>query len=189
MKLRILINTRMNHIPKITDPIPTGTWTLYFHQADAERWTIDTFIKVHTCLTWGDVLVAIEEIGQTRFKNGLPFFMRGDILPLWENHQNIRGGSYSVRGGADTGIEIYKHYVISSMLNMSVESADDTIVGISVSPKIMNGPNNTSKIGFYVIKIWNKDSSKFNRPASLNLVHPKLVPSDIMYTPHTDKKM
>jgi hypothetical protein len=75
------------------------------------------------------------------------------------------------------------------MLNMSVESADDTIVGISVSPKIMNGPNNTSKIGFYVIKIWNKDSSKFNRPASLNLVHPKLVPSDIMYTPHTDKKM
>jgi hypothetical protein len=172
----------------LTAALPTGTWTLYYHAPKEKRWSIDTFKPIMKVSTLGETLSVFREMGD-KLKRGMYFFMRDPSPPLWENYQNIRGGSYSVRGGADTGIEIYKHYVISSMLNMSVESADDMIAGISVSPKIMNGPNNTSKIGFYVIKIWNKDSSKFNRPASLNLVHPKLVPSDIMYTPHTDKKV
>lgn len=168
--------------------LPTGSWTLYFHAPREKRWSIDTFKVIMKVTTLEEALSVFNEMGD-KLKRGMYFFMRDPIPPLWENYQNIRGGSYSVRGGADSGIEIYKHYVISSMLNLSVESPEDMIVGISVSPKIINGPNNTSKIGFYVIKVWNKDSSKFNKPANLNLVYPKLVPSDIMYTPHTDKKM
>ena len=149
---------------------------------------MDTFKPIMQVSTLEQVLSVFKEMGD-KLKRGMYFFMRDPVPPLWENYQNIRGGSYSVRGSADTGIDIYKHYVISSMLNVSVDSPDDAIVGVSVSPKIMNGPNNTSKIGFYVIKIWNKDSSTFNKPESLRLVHPKLVPADIMYTPQTDKKM
>jgi hypothetical protein len=53
----------------------------------------------------------------------------------------------------------------------------------------MNGPNGTQKVGFYVIKIWNKDSEKYNSPAGIQLLHSKLVPSDVLYTPHVEKKM
>ena len=172
----------------LTEPLPTGTWTLYFHAPREKRWSMDTFKPIMQITTLEQAISVFREMGD-KLKRGMYFFMRDPAPPLWENYQNIRGGSYSVRGSADTGIDIYKHYVISSMLSLSVESPEDSIVGVSVSPKIMNGPNNTSKIGFYVIKIWNKDSSKYNKPASLRLVHPKLLPSDIMYTPHTDKKM
>ena len=75
------------------------------------------------------------------------------------------------------------------MIDTVVKDPLDTIVGVSVSPKIMNGPNGVSKVGFYVIKIWNKDCSAFHTISDLHLLHPKLVSADVMYTPHVDKKM
>ena len=115
--------------------------------------------------------------------------MRDPTPPLWENYQNIRGGSYSLRGGQEDGTEYFKTYLVGSMLGLVATNAEDTIVGLSISPKIMNGPNGTNRVGFYVIKIWNKDSDKFKDPAGIHLLHSKLVPSDILYTPHVDKKM
>jgi hypothetical protein len=115
--------------------------------------------------------------------------MRDPVPPLWENYQNIRGGSYSLRGGPDDGVDFYKAYILGAMLDLTTNSIADTIVGVSISPKIMNGPNGTSKVGFYVIKLWNKDCSTFNKPTGIRLLHPKLTPADVLYTPHVDKKM
>ncbi len=115
--------------------------------------------------------------------------MRDPIPPLWENYQNIRGGSYSLRGGPEDGAEYFKAYTIGSMMNTVAVSDQDTIQGISISPKIMNGPNGTHRVGFYVIKVWNKDCETYNKPGNLRLLHSKLVPTDILYTPHVDKKM
>ncbi len=75
------------------------------------------------------------------------------------------------------------------MLNTAVKNSADTIVGVSVSPKIMNGPNGTSKIGFYVIKIWNQDCGKFNTAEGLRLLESKSFLGDVIYTPHNEKKM
>ena len=115
--------------------------------------------------------------------------MKDPIPPLWENYQNIRGGSYSLRGSAEDGMDLYKSYIIGSMMNMAVHDAADSIVGISISPKIMNLSNGQSKIGFYVIKVWNKDCEAFHTPSGLKLLHAKLVPADVLYTPHVNKKM
>jgi hypothetical protein len=75
------------------------------------------------------------------------------------------------------------------MLNMATLDAADQIVGISISPKIINGPNGTQRVGFYVIKVWNNDSEKYNTPTGIHLLHQRLIPTDILYTPHVDKKM
>jgi hypothetical protein len=75
------------------------------------------------------------------------------------------------------------------MLNHVSVEKEDQIVGLSISPKIMTGPNGSHRVGFYVIKVWNKDSEKFNNPNGIQLLHPKLVPSDVLYTPHVEKKM
>jgi hypothetical protein len=53
----------------------------------------------------------------------------------------------------------------------------------------MSGPNGTQRVGFYVIKVWNKDSERFKAPTGIHLLHQKLIPADILYTPHVDKKM
>ena len=172
----------------IDEPLPSGTWTFYFHAPKEKRWTLDTFQPIGKVSSLGDIMGIFQEMGD-KLKRGMYFCMRDPIPPLWENYQNIRGGSYSVRGSAEDGIELYKSYVIGSMMNVAVHNLSDAIVGISVSPKIMNLSNGQSKIGFYVIKIWNKDCEMYNDPAGLKLLHPKLVPADILYTPHVDKKM
>jgi hypothetical protein len=168
--------------------LPSGTWTLYFHAPREKRWTMDTFQPIAKLNNLRDTLAVFQELGE-KIKRGMYFCMRDPIPPLWENYQNIRGGSYSLRGGPEEGCDYYKTYIIGSMLNLVTLDASDQIVGLSISPKIMSGPNGTQRVGFYVIKVWNKDSEKFNSPSGINLLHPKLVSNDVLYTPHVEKKM
>ena len=172
----------------LSDPLPTGTWTLYFHAPKEKRWSIDTFKPIAKVKSTQEILSVFQELGD-KLKRGMFFCMRDPVPPLWENYQNIRGGSYSLRGGPDDGVDFYKAYILGAMLDLTTNAIADTIVGVSISPKIMNGPNGTSKVGFYVIKLWNKDCSTFNKPTGIRLLHPKLTPADVLYTPHVDKKM
>jgi len=169
-------------------PLPSGTWTLYFHAPKEKRWTLDTFQPLGKMSTLQDAVSMFQELGD-KLRRGMYFCMKDPIPPLWENYQNIRGGSYSLRGSAEDGMDLYKSYIIGSMMNMAVHDTADSIVGISISPKIMNLSNGQSKIGFYVIKVWNKDCEAFNTPSGLKLLHAKLVPADVLYTPHVNKKM
>jgi hypothetical protein len=168
--------------------LPSGVWTLYFHAPREKRWTLDTFQPIAKLSTLREALAVFNELGD-KIKRGMYFCMRDPIPPLWENYQNIRGGSYSLRGGPEEGGDYYKSYIIGAMLNHVSVEKEDQIVGLSISPKIMTGPNGSQRVGFYVIKVWNKDSEKFNNPNGIHLLHPKLVPSDVLYTPHVEKKM
>ena len=149
---------------------------------------MDTFQPIAKMSSLREVLSVFQELGE-KIKRGMYFCMRDPIPPLWENYQNIRGGSYSIRGGPEEGGDYYKAYIIGAMLNGVTTNPEDQIVGLSISPKIMSGPNGTQRVGFYVIKAWNKDSEKFNNPTGIHLLHSKLVPSDVLYTPHVEKKM
>jgi hypothetical protein len=168
--------------------LPSGVWTLYFHAPREKRWTLDTFQPIAKLSTLREALAVFNELGD-KIKRGMYFCMRDPIPPLWENYQNIRGGSYSLRGGPEEGGDYYKSYIIGAMLNHVSVEKEDQIVGLSISPKIMTGPNGSQRVGFYVIKVWNKDSEKFSNPNGIQLLHPKLVPSDVLYTPHVEKKM
>ena len=172
----------------LTSPVPSGPWTLYFHAPKEKRWTLDTFKPIAKAATLQEMLALFQELGD-KLKRGMFFCMKDPIPPLWENFQNIRGGSYSLRGGPEEGPDYFKTYVIGAMLGKVAVNPADSIVGVSVSPKVMNGPNGTAKIGFYVIKVWNRDCEAFHDTKGLRLLHPKLVPADILYTPHVDKKM
>ena len=165
---------------QLENTIPTVQWTLYFHQADAEKWTLDTFHKVHTCTTWDDVLTVLEEVGQSRLKNGLPFFMRGDILPLWENHQNIRGGSYSVKVPSELVKEVFTTQVLQAMLGLAFKESGNVCMGISMSPK---------KGTFNILKIWNLSAEKFNTSDGLCFLDSRCSDSEVLYTPHVQKRM
>jgi hypothetical protein len=168
-------------------PLPTGSWTFYYHPVREKRWTADTFQSITTVHTLRETLQLFHEM-DGKLRQGMYFFMCDPHPPLWENAHNIRGGSYSLRAGPESAIEYYKMYVISSMMHMTVKQKADSIVGVTISPKILQ-QGGSHKIGFYVIKIWNKDSSKFKDLTDLHLVSTKLSTSDVIYTPHVDKKM
>lgn len=75
-------------------------------------------------------------------------------------------------------IDIFHRYTIGCMLK-SVTSTDDQIQGITISPKK----------GFQVIKIWNKDSSRFNKASGMAILDKRVNASEIRYMPHVEKKM
>lgn len=165
----------------------TGFWTLYYHPSREKRWTLDSFEKIVTAKTIRDVLSIYKELGD-KIKGGMYFWMKGDIPPLWENYQNIRGGSYSIRGAGDDGIKIFKIYTLACMMNKCVLNSNDIINGISISPKFQ-GFGNNQQIGYFIIKIWNKDCEVFNSKMNLECLEDLIKYDDIIYTPHVEKKM
>jgi hypothetical protein len=168
-------------------PFPTGPWTLYFHSLREKRWTLDTFQKIATASSSKEVVSVFNELGE-RIKGGMFFWMKDPLPPLWENYNNIRGGSYSVRGSQEAGIDIYKKYSLGTMLNMAAIDSQDSLVGISISPKIL-GMGQNQRIGFYVIKVWNKDAEAFNKNTGIHCLDKGITHKDILYTPHVEKKM
>lgn len=169
------------------ESFPTGNWTLYYHASREKRWTLDSFEKIATVKKVSDVLSIYKELGE-KIKCGMYFWMRESIPPLWENFQNIRGGSYSLRGTGDDGILFFKLYSLGMMMNSITKSNEDIINGMSISPKLQGfGPQ--QKVGYFIVKIWNRDSEKFKSKSNLILLSEKLNVDDILYTPHVEKKM
>jgi hypothetical protein len=80
--------------------------------------------------------------------------------------------------GANDSIDIFHRYTIGCMMSLTT-GKEDTIQGITISPKK----------GFHVIKLWNKDATKFNKSGGLTILDSRIVPSEVRYMPHVEKKM
>lgn len=164
----------------IDTPIPSGSWSLYFHAHDNPKWNLASFTLVGQVKTWCEFWSLIEGLRTEAIADGMFFFMRDPIPPLWENHQNIRGGSYSIRVQRKDAGETYVSYVIATMLGtLTKDGAANTVNGISISPKK----------GFNILKMWNTDAARFNKPTDIHILTKEIRPEDILYTPFVEKKM
>lgn len=163
---------------ELTEIIPTGPWTLYFHSPAEKKWSIDTFKNLATVSTWSEYLALINILDDTKWSRGMFFWMRASIPPLWENYQNIKGGSYSLCVGATDSIDIFHRYTLGCMLGSATEK-EDSIQGITISPKK----------GFHVIKLWNKDAARFSSHNGLAILDKRVNLSEVRYMPHVEKKM
>lgn len=160
-------------------PIPSGSWSLYFHAHDNPKWNLPSFTPVGTVKTWREFWSLIEGLRTDAIADGMFFFMRDPIPPLWENHQNIRGGSYSIRVQRKDAGETYVTYAIATMVGCLTKDATNTINGISISPKK----------GFNILKMWNTDAAHHKLPTDIHILTKEIRLEDIMYTPFVEKKM
>jgi hypothetical protein len=163
----------------IDSPIPTGSWTLYFHSPEETKWTLNTFISLGSMKKWEDFWITIDALTTESLSDGMFFMMRDPSPPLWESHQNIRGGCYSFRCQKKDASDIYLNHIIGAMIGLLNISIDNRINGISISPKR----------GFNIVKIWNTDAQKYNVPANINTQISNVREGDIIYTPFVQKKM
>jgi hypothetical protein len=169
------IESKMN----VDSAIPTGSWTLYFHSPEETKWSLNTFISLGSMKTWRDFWTIIELLKDDTINDGMFFMMRDPSPPLWENHQNIRGGCYSFRCQKKDATTIYLNYIIASMLGIICDDSSNVINGISISPKR----------GFNIIKVWNTNAQTFNSPTNINKNIRNIVEGDVLYTPFIQKKM
>jgi len=155
------------------------SWTLYFHDTENKKWTLDTFLKVTTVETWRSLFHLIDTIDYDLWQRGMFFWMLDPIPPLWENFANIRGGNYSMRINQKDILDVFTKYMIASVTGEATSQKDNIIHGVAMTPKK----------GFYVIKIWNKDSTKFNNADDLVVLDKCIKPGEVIYTPFVEKRM
>ena len=172
---------------QLSDSIPTGSWCLYYHNPADTRWTPDSYQMLGTVKTWGEMFSLTNELQDVSTQQGMMFWMREGVTPLYENHANIRGGCYSIRVSRQKAVNYFLMYTISSMMGRSVDAVENIIQGVSISPKRIFDPKNNQS--FNVIKIWNKDCMKFSKSGELVLLDGINQSSEIVYTPHTQKKL
>jgi hypothetical protein len=158
--------------------IPTGSWTLYFHSYEENKWTLNTFVSLGPMKTWFQFWAIIKTLKTELLSEGMFFMMRDPCPPLWESHHHIRGGCYSFRCQRYNASEIYIQYMIAAMCNVLSDSSN-TINGLSIS----------NKRGFNVIKVWNTDAQAFHKPSNLEVIHGSVGENDIIYTPFVQKRM
>jgi hypothetical protein len=158
---------------------PTGSWSLYYHDTQDQTWTEESYKRVASFKDYKILWAAISSIGVEKFNNGMWFFMRDPHPPLWENHMNIRGGSYCIKVGQTLSFEIWQRYIAAATLDMvSKRPVENRIVGISISPKK----------GFHIIKIWNQNGDNGDMK-DLALLDETLNVKDILYRPNVNQRM
>ena len=169
----------------LSDPIPTGSWCLYYHNPVDTKWTPESYINVGTVRTWGEFFAMMNEIQDVSIQHGMLFWMREGIPPLYENHANIKGGCYSLRVSRSRAAHYFMLYTVASMLGTAVKDNVNVIQGVSISPKRIVEKNQS----FNVIKIWNKDCTRYNHAEQLISIDNINACSEIIYTPHVQKKL
>lgn len=140
---------------------------------------MNTFVSLGSMKTWKDFWTIMDALGAEPFAEGMFFLMRDPIPPLWENHQNIRGGYYSFRCQKRDATDCYLNYIITALTGHLTKTAINQINGLSISPKR----------GFNIVKIWNQLSVQHNKPSDLVYGMANVVEADVIYTPFVQKRM
>lgn len=166
-------------VPILVHPIPTGSWTAYFHEPEDKSMTADSYKKLQVVSSWEALGAVLRELGPHKTTNGLLRIMRGDYSPLWENKANIHGGSYCLKVPRRTSVEVFNRYLAAAALGLCAKDPANEIVGVTISPKK----------GFCIIKIWNLNAKRFNSPADLQILHEDIKVEEILYRNHTDQRM
>lgn len=164
---------------QLSHNIPSGSWTLYFHEPEDKTWTPDSYKRIQSVSSWEELGAVLREMGQSRIMNGMIFTMQGDISPLWENKSNIRGGSYCLKVNRRVAYELYQLYLAAAACKVATTDPSNAIVGVTMSPKR----------GFCIIKLWNANAKAFNKPTDIAVLHSEIKVEEILYRPHTEQKM
>jgi len=170
---------------QLGDLIPTGAWSVHYHNPTDTKWSTDSYQLIATVRTWGEFFAVMNEMSDVTLQQGMIFWMREGVPPLYENHANIKGGCYSLRVSRQKATRYFLLYTVAAMMGSVVQNPGNIIQGVAISPKRIVEKNQN----FNVIKIWNKDCTLFNNSEELIRLENILQCSEIIYTPHIQKKL
>lgn len=148
---------------------------MWYHSFDSDDWSENGFQMVQRINTNEDLWITINAIKNTvKFTLGMYYLMKADNMPLWDSPKNINGGGYTYKLNINDATDNYIYMLILFFNNLLTLKNNDSIIGISVSPKIK----------YSIIRIWTLhkiDSLSFNRTKLFCI-------ENFGYTPNNTKK-
>lgn len=126
-------------------------WTFWAHLPHDTDWSIGSYQKLVTISTIEEVITLNNIIPDEMICNCMIFIMREGINPLWEDSNNVNGGSFSFKINNDIVSGLWREIVYLLVGEFIIKNDKDNkkINGITISPKK----------NFCIIKIWFKDCS------------------------------
>ena len=121
-------------------------WNFWIHLPHETDWTIKSYKNICKVNTLHETVALIENLSESLVCNCMLFMMRREILPMWEDENNIAGGSVSYKINNKNVYHIWKklsYALIGEVLGATPE-IQQKINGLSISPKK----------NFCIIKIW-----------------------------------
>jgi hypothetical protein len=85
-----------------------------------------------------------------------------------------------VKVPSDNVKDVFSAQLIQAMLGKAFKEEGNLCMGLSMSPK---------KGTFNILKIWNANAEKFNTSDGLAFLDPRCSESEVLYTPHVQKRM
>jgi Translation initiation factor 4E (eIF-4E) len=141
-------------------------WSLWFHELFDNDWSIKSYKKLYTFDNIAEFWILYNNI--ISLHNGMYFLMKNDILPIYEDKNNINGGYWSIK--------ISNENILKTWIDLSIE----LIRGNLDKKNIISGITLSYKKKFYIIKIW-ITNKKYNNLSYLNLNNINIKKEDILY--------
>jgi len=128
-------------------------WTCWIHYQNDNAWTLESYKLISKFSYLKEITLFIETLHENIIKKTMVFFMKDNILPLWETEDNIDGGCFSYKISNTNIVTIFKVLLYKIIGNTLIndETIMNNINGLSISPKK----------NFCIIKIWMKKKDCF----------------------------
>ena len=128
-----------------------NTWTLWAHLPHDVNWDVGSYKNISTVSTVEDTLALMDVQPDNLIKNCMLFVMRNNILPIWEDEKNSKGGCFSYKVSNKTIVTTWKQLVYKLV--------GETLLNDIKSSLKCNGITISPKRNFCIIKIWFSDCS------------------------------
>jgi len=144
----------------------------YYHSSKSNDWGIDSYKLLGNINNTNDINSVFEN--NFHSYNGMFFLFEKNIEPLWEDPNNINGGSWSFKININNSTHIWKE--------LCFRFIDNNILLNNNFYKI-NGITYTPKKYISIIKIWN-NNSEFNDDSYINNDIKNMLCNNAIYRAH-----
>ena len=143
-----------------------NSWNLWYHELFNSDWSIESYKKLYTFDNIAEFWILYNNL--ISLNNGMFFLMKNDILPIYEDKNNINGGYWSIK--------ILNENILKTWIDLSIE----LIRGNLDKKNIISGITLSYKKKFYIIKIW-INNKKYNKLSYLDLNNINIKKEEILY--------
>jgi len=120
-------------------------WKVYFHDSETDNWKWNSYKQVHEINSITQFWQLFNHIHRFNFKLKNIFIMKENILPQWEDKENINGTICSIQINNDKFVDLF---IKLSIIILTNNFSDDE--------RLINGISVCEKNGFILIKLWLK---------------------------------
>lgn len=129
-------------------------YTLWYHNPNNPVWTEDSYHQILSFDTTDEFWI-LDDLFKNLIESGMFFIMKEDIVPIWEDDKNIKGGYISWRINKSevrtNWIDIMGHIATGKLFHSDDENGEKDL------NKLINGCSISPKKNFNILKVWVSD--------------------------------